>query len=287
MTRLLLFSLSFRLLISQTTYAEDINKKLMDASFNGDTIQVKTLLANGADVNARNKKGGTALMAAAQQGHTQIVQWLKQAVEEPTLKKALEAPAWALAQGYLWVKSILHFLSAADAGATIHLPDETITKSNVEEYRGRYEKRLSLYGEAIKQRGYKTIAGAYKGETTESCANIKSLWVGVIHERGQSGVEIAQDGIEAQVVIRGKHEGKELSLKNPAAIAESAISVLDAMNSDYLFRGEIKDQVIVIKPNLSVLDRWPKWAGPPSRSDLENCTITLKPLSADSGSEQR
>jgi TPR repeat protein len=203
------------------------------------------------------------------------------------LLRAMLAPPEALALSYLGVKSVLHFLPAAAAGATIQLPGETITKSNVEEYRGRYEKRLSLYGEAIKQRGYKTISGAYKGETTKSCARIQSLWVGVIHERGQSGIEIAQDGIEAQVVLRGKHEGKELNLKNQAAIAESAISVLDAMNSDYFFRGEIKDQVIVIKPNLSVLDRWPEWAGPPSRSDLENCTITLKPLSADSGSEQR
>lgn len=203
------------------------------------------------------------------------------------LLKAVAYPPEALAMSYLSVKKMLHFLPTAAAGATIHLPDETITKSNVEEYRGRYEKRLSLYGEAIKQRGYKTISGAYKGETTESCARINSLWVGVIHERIQSGIEIAQDGIEAQVVIRGKHEGKELSLKNQAAIAESAISVLDAMNSDYFFRGEIQDHVIVIKPNLSVLDTWPKWAGPPSRSDLENCTITLKLLSADSGSEQR
>ncbi|WP_305910376.1 tetratricopeptide repeat protein (plasmid) [Methylomarinum sp. Ch1-1] len=203
------------------------------------------------------------------------------------LLKAVAYPPEALAMSYLWVKKMLHFLPAVDAGATINLPDKTITKSNVEEYRGRYEKRLSLYGEAIKQRGYKTISGAYKGETTESCAKIQSAWVGVIHERSQSGIEIEQHGIEAQVVIRVTHEGKELSLKNEAAIAESAISVLDAMNSDYFFRGEIKDQAIVIKPNLSVLDKWPKWAGPPSRSDLENCTITLKPLSADSGSEQR
>lgn len=209
------------------------------------------------------------------------------AAEEPTLKKALDAPAWALAQSYLSMKTVVHFLSAADAGATIQLPGETITQSNMEESRRRYEKRLSLYGEAIKQRGYKTISGAYKGETTESCARIKSLWVGVIHERGQSGIEIAQDGMEAQLVIRVKHEGEALSLKNEAAIAESAISVLDAMNSDYFFRGEIKDQVITIKPNLSVLDTWPEWADPPSRSDLENCTITLRQLSSASGSQQR
>lgn len=209
------------------------------------------------------------------------------AAKEPTMQEILKAPSLSLAQDYLRGKLILNFLSLAKAGVTIQLPGETITKSNVEEYRGRYQKRLSLYGNAIKQRGYKTISGAYEGETTKSCARIQSLWVGVIHERSQSGIEIAQDGIEAQVVIRVKYEGKEFSLKNQAAIAESAISVLDESNSDYFFRGEIKDQMIVIKPNLSVLDRWPGWAGPPSRSDLENCTITLKPLLADSGSEKR
>jgi hypothetical protein len=208
------------------------------------------------------------------------------AAEEPMLQEILKAPASALAQDYLRVKLILDFLPLARRGVTIQLPGETITQSNVEEYRVRYEKRLSSSGEAIKQRGYKTISGSYKGETTESCASIGSPWVGIIHKRVQSGIEIVQNGIEAQLIVRVKREGKELSLKNQAAIVESAISVVDEMNSDYFFRGEIKDQAIVIKPNLSVLNTWPQWAGPPSRSDLENCTITLKPLSADSRSEQ-
>lgn len=206
------------------------------------------------------------------------------AAEEPTLRMALEAPAWALAQSYLSVKSMMHFVSAAQAGATIQMQGETINKSNAEEYRGRYEKRLTIYGEAIKQRGYETISGTYKGKTNESCGRIQSVF-GLIHEGGHTGIEIAQNGLEAQLVIKVKYDGKEISLKNPAAIAESAISVLDAMNLDYFFRGEIKDRVIVIKPNLSVLDTWPKWAGPPNRSDLENCTITLEPFSTDSGNK--
>lgn len=213
--------------------------------------------------------------------------FLRVVAKEPNLKDALEAPAGDLAQGYLWVKSTLLSLSVVDAGVTLQLPGEAITKNNVEEYRGRYEKRLSLYREAIEQRGYKTISGAYKGETTESCSRIKSPWVSFIHGQGQNEIEITQNGIEAQVVVKANQEGKELSLKNPAVIAESAISVVDGFNSDYFFRGDIKDQAIVIKPILLVLDTWPDWAGPPSRADLENCTITLKALSADSGSKQR
>ena len=51
------------------------------------------------------------------------------------------------------------------------------------------------------------------------------------------------------------------------------------MNSDYFFRGTIKHNEIEIKPDASVLRSWPKWAGPPSQKDLENCTITLEALS--------
>jgi hypothetical protein len=209
------------------------------------------------------------------------------AAEEPTLQDILKVPASALAQDYLRVQLILGFLPLARGGVTIQLPGETITQSNVEEYRVRYEKRLSLDGEAIKQRGYKTISGTYKGETTPSCANISSPWVGIIQKQNQSEIEIVQKGMEAQLIVRLNREGKEMSLQNPAAIAESAISIVDEMNSDYFFRGEIQNQAIVIKPNLSVLDTWPKWASPPTRSDLENCTITLKPSSAASRSEQR
>ena len=186
----------------------------------------------------------------------------------------LEAPAADLAEAYLVTKTALPLVSAG-ARATIHIQGATINKDNVEEYKAKYEKRLALYEEAIKQRGFKTISGEYKGEAAESCARSNSIWAAVIQKQQQSGIEIIQDGIEAQIVIEFTQKDMEMSIKNPAAIAESAISVVDAMNSDYFFRSEIKDNVIVFKPNLVVLDTWPKWADPPSRSDLENCTITL------------
>jgi len=195
-------------------------------------------------------------------------------LQEPTRKTVLEAPAADLAEAYLFVKTSLPLVSAG-ARATIHIQGATINKDNVEEYKAKYEKRLALYEEAIKQRGFKTISGEYKGEATESCARSNSI-LAILHKQQQSGIEITQDGIDAQFVIKFKQDDKEMSIKNPAAIAESAVSVLDAMNSDYFFRGVVKDNVIVFKPNLAVLDTWPKWASPPSRSDLENCTITLE-----------
>ncbi len=52
---------------------------LIRAAKEGDTETVKTLLAAGADVHAKDRDGETALMQAAWHGHTAIVQILKEA----------------------------------------------------------------------------------------------------------------------------------------------------------------------------------------------------------------
>ena len=64
------------LLISIPTIAQDINSQLIEAAKKGDTVSIKTLLDAGADVNAKNGNGFTALMWAAGRGHTEIAQAL-------------------------------------------------------------------------------------------------------------------------------------------------------------------------------------------------------------------
>jgi hypothetical protein len=207
--------------------------------------------------------------------------------KEPTQKDVLEAPAADLAQGYLaaktsvgLVKRLVKTGAFGGSGARFMLKvrGEIIDKDNVDEYLAKYQKQLALHEEAIKQRGYANIAGAYKGEATKSCANSNSLWAAAIQRKAQTGVEIRQEGIDAQIVISLKQNDNEMSIGNPAAIAETAIAVIEATNSDYYFLGEIKDQVIVLKPDVSVLNIWPKWASPPRRNDLESCTVTLERL---------
>jgi len=57
------------LLIAHTSYA-DINSDLIQAAGINDAAKVKQLLKQGADVNAKDKYGNTALMIAAISGHT-------------------------------------------------------------------------------------------------------------------------------------------------------------------------------------------------------------------------
>ena len=54
----------------------------MSASESGNTKMVKELIDNGADVNAKDNRGKTALMRASQRGHTEVVSLLKNAGAE-------------------------------------------------------------------------------------------------------------------------------------------------------------------------------------------------------------
>ena len=67
------------IIISLTTisYRNDLDDALMDAVYEGNLAKVKELVENGADVNLTNKKGYTALMYASENGHTDIVEFLK------------------------------------------------------------------------------------------------------------------------------------------------------------------------------------------------------------------
>ena len=64
----------FIILIAAGCTAEPIS--LIEAASKGDIDTVRTLLAKGADVNAEDNDGNTALMASAKNGHTNIVQVL-------------------------------------------------------------------------------------------------------------------------------------------------------------------------------------------------------------------
>ena len=208
---------------------------------------------------------------------------------EPTLEElALKVPAYDLARSYFHSKMMIErLLPAARAGATIVTPGGEINQENAGEYEREYHERLSAYAEVITHRGYKDLSGSYQSRTTKSCGRIQSHWVGLIHEDSASGIEIRQDGFEAQLIVKIKSGGKEFSVENPAIIVEAAIFVLDAMNSEYGFRGKVKGEAILLKPDVSVLKTWPGWAGPPRKKDLKKCTITLEPLKSNPGGDAR
>lgn len=129
-----------------------------------------------------------------------------------TLQAALDVSAADLALSYLSTKHSLRFVRVAD-GSRI-LGGVAITQEHVDVYRTALEGRLSVYEQAIRQRGFETVAGRYKGKATESCARSQSAFAGLIYEQEQSIVEITQDDLDARVIVMTEFEGKELDEKN-------------------------------------------------------------------------
>lgn len=85
----------------------------MRAASNGDLPSVRALLAAGADVNATNKSGQTALMVAAVMGHGEIVASLIEAGADPHLRDRLGLTAleWSSRRGFPEVSRLLTKLS--------------------------------------------------------------------------------------------------------------------------------------------------------------------------------
>jgi ankyrin repeat protein len=71
---------------------------LHHAAASGDQYTVKTLLDQGADVNAQNLSGWTPLMHAAYRGHVQIAQMLLDHGADPTIKNRFGETAASIAQ---------------------------------------------------------------------------------------------------------------------------------------------------------------------------------------------
>lgn len=55
-----------------------IKMDLIQAAYKGDVVEVKRLINQGADVNAKSKYDRTALMDAAQEGHVEVMHTLLQ-----------------------------------------------------------------------------------------------------------------------------------------------------------------------------------------------------------------
>jgi hypothetical protein len=76
------------MLIPLTAYAVDPNAELFEAARRGDTATVRALIAKGADVDAKDHEGWTALQMDKEGGLTKIVKLLKEAgAREPSLFK--------------------------------------------------------------------------------------------------------------------------------------------------------------------------------------------------------
>jgi len=103
MTRQLILTAAFALSTAYADQAETTdnnNIDLMITAAHGNTTQVQTLIAAGADINSKGRIGNTALIYAAQEGHTEIVELLIEAGAYADQANEFNATAKSLAEGY-------------------------------------------------------------------------------------------------------------------------------------------------------------------------------------------
>lgn len=74
--RCLVLALSLCLAVASTALAGELEDKLFDAAINGQAVAVRALLEKGADVNAKDSDGATALILAAYYGYADVVKVL-------------------------------------------------------------------------------------------------------------------------------------------------------------------------------------------------------------------
>jgi len=91
-----------------------LNEDLLNAAKNGNINKAKTLISKGANANAKEKDGGTALMFAAEEGYPDIVKLLidKGANVNAKDKKGKTALMYAKKNGYT---DVIKFLKAHGA----------------------------------------------------------------------------------------------------------------------------------------------------------------------------
>lgn len=106
--------LSFLVVLPFNLSAQDakraLNDKLYEATRTGNLAEVKSLLDQGADVNAKFRYGTTALFKAAERGHTDVVKLLLERGADVNVKDTFygaTAMTWALQNEHVETVAVL------------------------------------------------------------------------------------------------------------------------------------------------------------------------------------
>ena len=148
-----------------------------------------------------------------------------------TVDEAMSFPADVLGMEMLDVESVLETCVLARAGATINtvLGGQVlaITTDTVNALEPRMRERRDVFENAIRRRGFATLAEGYAATRKGDCDN----W-----ELGDSGVLVEQDGFRV-VLSQG-------TIRHRAVVVESAVVLRHDSNTEVLLPGEIVEGVL-------------------------------------------
>ncbi len=186
-------------------------------------------------------------------------------------------PAADLASSYRDLVQILGHFALVESGGTLQLPNQTITRDNLEQVKAEMAEQLAAITAAINERGYANVAGTYTAKTTSACKKIPSGWAQGIAGGAISRITITQTGFELQLTQEFTIDGQAGTFEIPGVIVDSTLAFDDMMNSDFGLIGQVKPATIVVRPDVDqILAAWPSWVKAPDRKDLARCEVKME-----------
>lgn len=152
-------------------------------------------------------------------------------IRSVTVDEALAFPADVLGFEMLDVELLLEMCVLSRAGATIHAAiggqTLTMTADTVDAIEPRLRERRDVFEQAIRRRGFATLAEGYTAARRGDCDN----W-----EIGDARVLVEQDGFRARLA--------QGVVRHRAIVVESAVVLMHDSNTDIRIPGEITHGVV-------------------------------------------
>ncbi|MFN5119497.1 MAG: hypothetical protein ACK5JJ_15515 [Cyanobacteriota bacterium] len=238
------------------------------------------------------------------------------AADLPLLQQALtKATAAELAEAALFVDTVLAEIPLVRRGGTLILRGGEVKPGGSRAVEAELRRRRTIYGTAIEQRGFRSLAGRYRVVATPACARLPSALARGVAAGVLEQLELGQQGSQLTLVSPSPSPSPSSSsspsessaplLSSPApvpppfspapppplllrgVVVESVLRVAERVDLPrpgvslvMSFLGRVAPEKLVLHPNAEgLLAVWPRQPGlppPPSRDDLEACVLTLR-----------
>jgi len=173
---------------------------------------------------------------------------------------------------------MLMYTELARRGINIETPEGRLSKRKAKKLEKEHSARMEALEQVISERGVRELAGKYDWAIEGDCESAKAWWPAV----GQIGMcghpSITQDGMDLKIIHACSHEGQEHELAQEGRTLEDAVIVVEELNPDFVYLGQITDGSIHFRVNVeSVLANWPSFEKATTREALSGCTFVLTP----------
>jgi uncharacterized protein len=177
-----------------------------------------------------------------------------------------------LAAEYAAVLSRRKLIAAFLSGEMVHYPPKPNAMQEYEREKQALDAREKALDAAIRERGFRNLAGRYQAKAPQACKQVHSRWAAAVSDGEIRDVEIRQEGYVVTVQNRGPRASTATGV-----VVESTLVLPNPMGTGYPFLGNGEDGIVALRPDIDpIFTRGTSMlAGAPSAQALSACVVTL------------